>query len=69
MSAVNAAQIPFWFIWSTYVIDLKGMNRTEIDYNIFTIGSGIGTITGLALYIYGGYALIKKVKKLCFSIH
>lgn len=38
MSAVNAAQIPFWFIWTTYVIDLKGMNRSQEDYNMFTIG-------------------------------
>lgn len=62
MSAVNAAQIPFWFIWSTYVIDLKGMNRTIFDYNFFTIGCGIGTLSGLALYIYGGHALITRIK-------
>jgi hypothetical protein len=62
MSAVNVAQIPFWFIWSTYVVDLKGMNRTTIDYNFFTLGCGIGTISGLALYMYGGKAIIDKVK-------
>jgi len=62
MSAVNIAQIPFWFIWSTYVIDLNGMEKTFVDYNIFTIGCGIGTITGLALYMYGGKAIIIKVR-------
>ncbi len=62
MSAANAAQIPFWFIWSTYVIDLKGMERTDFDYNLFTIGSGIGTISGLALYMYGGKILVEKIK-------
>ena len=62
MSAVNIAQIPFWFIWSTYVIDLKGMERTTFDYNFFTTGCAMGTISGLALYMYGGKALINKVK-------
>ena len=62
MSAANAAQIPFWFIWSTYVIDLKGMERTNLDYNLFTIGSGVGTISGLALYMYGGKILVEKIK-------
>lgn len=61
MSAVNIAQIPFWFIWSTYVIDLNGMQKTVTDYNIFTLGCGIGTISGLALYMYGGKAIITKV--------
>ena len=62
MSAVNIAQIPFWFIWSTYVIELGGMNRDAIDYNFFTLGCGVGTISGLALYMYGGKAIINKVK-------
>jgi threonine/homoserine/homoserine lactone efflux protein len=62
MSSVNIAQIPFWFIWSSYVVDLGGMDRTTIDYNFFTLGCGIGTISGLALYMYGGKAIINKVK-------
>jgi len=62
MSAINVAQIPFWFIWSTYVIDLGGINKTSNDFNLFTIGCGIGTITGLALYIYGGYNLVTRLK-------
>lgn len=62
MSAMNVAQIPFWFVWGTYVIDLGGISKTNVDYNLFTIGSAIGTITGLALYIYGGHALVTKLK-------
>jgi uncharacterized membrane protein YdjX (TVP38/TMEM64 family) len=38
------------------------MERITIDYNFFTVGCAIGTISGLALYIYGGRALISKVK-------
>ena len=62
MSALNVAQIPFWFIWSTYVVDLNVMYRTTIDYNFFSLGCGAGTISGLALYMYGGKAIINKVK-------
>jgi threonine/homoserine/homoserine lactone efflux protein len=62
MSAANAAQIPFWFIWSTYVINLNGMQRNSSDYNLFTVGAGMGTIAGLALYMYGGKFLINKTK-------
>lgn len=62
MSAMNPAQIPFWFLWSTYVIDMGGMSKSTFDYNLFTIGSGVGTITGLALYMYGGTAIINKIK-------
>ncbi|CAF3857877.1 unnamed protein product [Rotaria sp. Silwood1] len=58
MSAANAAQIPFWFIWGTYIIDLNGMQRNSSNYNLFTIGAGMGTIAGLALYMYGGKFLI-----------
>ena len=62
MSSVNIAQIPFWFIWSTYVIDLGGMRRTFLDYTFFTVGCSLGTISGLALYMYGGKALIARAK-------
>jgi threonine/homoserine/homoserine lactone efflux protein len=62
MSAMNPAQIPFWFIWSTYVIELGGMNKSTFDYNLFTVGSGIGTMAGLILYMYGGVAIVKKMK-------
>ncbi len=61
MSALNPAQIPFWFIWSTYLINAKILQANTLSLNVFTIGCGIGTITGLAFYMHGGNWLIKKM--------
>ena len=61
MSAVNPIQVPFWFTWSIALIKSGGLQTNNISYNAFTIGAGIGTITGLAVYIYAGKWLIKKL--------
>jgi threonine/homoserine/homoserine lactone efflux protein len=53
MSAVNPAQIPFWFIWSTYLVDNKVLQPNAASYNLFTIGAGSGTLTGVGgLYLW-----------------
>lgn len=62
MSALNPAQIPFWFIWSSYLIDNKVLHSNFTEFNFFTIGCGTGTISGLAFYMYGGNWLITKMK-------
>lgn len=61
MSALNPAQIPFWFIWSSYLINLKLLHSNTFEFNLFTIGCGTGTISGLALYMYGGNWLVTKL--------
>lgn len=61
MSALNPAQIPFWFIWSSYLMETSRLHSDSTDFNIFTIGCGTGTIAGLALYMYGGNWLITKM--------
>jgi threonine/homoserine/homoserine lactone efflux protein len=61
MSALNPAQIPFWFIWSSYLLDNKVLHSDSSAFNIFTAGCGTGTISGLALYMYGGNWLITKM--------
>lgn len=63
MSAINPVQIPFWFIWANIMIQkniLTPGNNTQ--YTLFTVGAGLGTLAGLALYIHGGSWLIKKLK-------
>jgi len=62
VSAINPAQIPFWFIWSTQLIQSKVLHTTFLDFNLFTGGAAIGSITGLAVYIYGGKWVIEKMK-------
>lgn len=61
MSALNPAQIPFWFIWSSYLMQLNVLAKTGVEFNLFTLGCGAGTISGLALYMYGGNWLITKM--------
>lgn len=62
ISAVNPVQIPFWLTWSLYLINAKMLHPVAIEYNVFTIGAGIGTLSGLAVYIYGGKWAIQKMK-------
>jgi threonine/homoserine/homoserine lactone efflux protein len=61
MSALNPAQIPFWFIWSTYLLDIGILHSDVTALNFFTAGCGTGTLSGLALYMYGGNWLITKM--------
>ena len=62
VSAVNPAQIPFWFIWSTNMINTGVLKTTFLHFNLFTGGAAIGSLTGLGVYIYGGRWLIEKMK-------
>jgi threonine/homoserine/homoserine lactone efflux protein len=62
VSAINPAQIPFWFIWSTYLMQNKVLHTSALYFNLFTGGAAIGSIAGLALYIYGGRWIIAKMK-------
>ena len=62
MSALNPAQIPFWFIWTGYFISLGWLKSGVTSFNIFTLGSGLGTIGGLVVYMYGGNWLVTRMK-------
>lgn len=60
LSAVNPAQLPFWALWSGYMLDWKILHQVSMEYNLFTLGGGIGTMCGLYLYIKGGNYLFNK---------
>jgi threonine/homoserine/homoserine lactone efflux protein len=62
MSALNPAQIPFWFIWTDYFLTMGWLASGTASFNIFTMGAGSGTVGGLAVYIYGGNWLVSKMK-------
>ena len=62
VSGMNPAQIPFWFLWSTQLINSKVLIPTATQFNIFTPGAGLGTLAGLAVYIHGGKWIITKMK-------
>jgi threonine/homoserine/homoserine lactone efflux protein len=62
MSTLNPAQIPFWFIWSSYFLDIKLLHSGVAEFNVFTFGAGTGTMSGLVAYMYGGNWLIAKMR-------
>lgn len=62
VSAINPVQIPFWFIWSTNMIDNGILHTNFLDFNLFTGGAAVGSLAGLGVYIYGGKWLIEKMK-------
>jgi threonine/homoserine/homoserine lactone efflux protein len=62
VSGINPAQIPFWFLWSTQLLDSKLLMPTTEQFNLFTVGAGLGSLAGLAVYIHGGKWLITKLK-------
>lgn len=62
VSGINPAQIPFWFLWSTQLLNSKVLMPTTSQFNLFTAGAGLGSLAGLAVYIHGGKWLITKLK-------
>lgn len=62
VSAINPAQIPFWFLWSTQLLNSKLLMPTTGQFNLFTAGAGLGSMAGLAIYIHGGKWIITKLK-------
>lgn len=62
VSAINPVQIPFWFIWSTQLINSQVLKTTPLHFNFFTGGAALGSVAGLVVYMYGGRWLIQKMK-------
>ncbi len=62
MSALNPVQIPFWFLWTSTFIQTKVLPVASIPFDLFTIGAGVGTLSGLAVYIHGGNWLVTRMK-------
>jgi threonine/homoserine/homoserine lactone efflux protein len=60
MSALNPVQIPFWFLWTSTLIQTNVLQVASLPFDLFTIGAGLGTITGLAVYIHGGNWLVAR---------
>ena len=62
VSGINPAQIPFWFLWSTQLLNSNVLLPTTAQFNLFTAGAGLGSLAGLAVYIHGGKWMITKLK-------
>lgn len=62
ISALNPVQIPFWFLWSTQLIQNNILQTNFHQFNFFCIGAGLGTMAGIGVYIHGGNWAINKMK-------
>ena len=62
VGGLNPAQVAFWFLWSTELLDSKILMPTTPQFNMFTAGAGLGSLAGLGIYIHGGKWLITKLK-------
>lgn len=62
ISALNPVQIPFWFLWSTQLIQNNILQTNFNQFNFFCVGAGLGTLSGIGIYIHGGYWAINKMK-------
>jgi threonine/homoserine/homoserine lactone efflux protein len=58
MSALNPVQLPFWLGWSSFLFSKKVLHAYAGYYNWYTAGIGIGTMAGLAVFVYGGRFLV-----------
>jgi len=58
MSAINPMQIPFWFGWSTILFTKKVLLPKNNHYNAYIAGIGLGTVSGMCLFIFGGRFLV-----------
>lgn len=61
MSAVNPVQIPFWFGWSTVLLTKKVLLPEPAQYNTYIIGIGLGSLTGLTVFVFGGQLMVQRL--------
>jgi threonine/homoserine/homoserine lactone efflux protein len=61
MSLINPVQIPFWFGWSTVLFTKNILKPGLWNYNMYTIGIGVGTFTGNCIFIFGGRLMVERL--------
>ncbi|MBO9201631.1 MULTISPECIES: LysE family translocator [Niastella] len=61
MSAINPAQIPFWFGWSSALYTKKVLLPRNDIYNAYICGIGVGTFVGNAVFIFGGQLIVTRL--------
>ena len=61
MCAINPVQIPFWFGWSTVLLTKKILLPVRVQYNMYIIGIGLGTLAGNCVFIFGGKWLVERI--------
>lgn len=62
ISAVDPMKIPFWFLWSSFLLGKKILIPESSFYNYYTAGIGVGSLLGFIIFIYGGNYFIGSIK-------
>lgn len=62
ISAVDPMKIPFWFLWSSFLLGKKILIPERNFYNYYTAGIGVGSLLGFIIFIYGGNYFIGSIK-------
>jgi len=61
LSALNPMHIPFWFGWTTVLINKNVLLPGLKNYIIYTTGISAGTVLGFAVFVYGGNYIVEKL--------
>jgi threonine/homoserine/homoserine lactone efflux protein len=61
LSALNPMHIPFWFGWTTVLINKNTLIPNSTNYTLYASGITIGTILGFNVFIYGGQYIVQKL--------
>jgi len=59
LSVLNPLHIPFWFGWSTVLLNKKILIPQQKYFLIYIIGISVGTIAGFDVFIYGGNYIVE----------
>jgi threonine/homoserine/homoserine lactone efflux protein len=60
-SVTNPLHIPFWFGWSTVLLNKNILLPSSRNYNWYIFGIGLGTMVGFSIFIYGGNYLVRQM--------
>lgn len=58
ISALDPTKVPFWFLWSTYLMGIGFLPAENKYYNFYIPGIGLGSLFGFLVFIFGGSYLI-----------
>ena len=62
ISALDPMKIPFWLLWSTFLLSKTILIPESKFYNYYIAGIGVGSLLGFMLFIYGGSYFISSIK-------
>lgn len=61
LSVLNPLHIPFWFGWSTILMNKKILIPQQKYFLIYISGISMGTIAGFDVFIYGGNYIVQQL--------